>query len=62
MKYFGKFDFLGPEVDIEHGGETSTGSIFTLLISIICIVSITFSIVYFSQPLIRRKEPETDII
>ena len=61
MKILGRFDFLGPEVDIEHGGQSFTDSIFSLVISIICIGLIIFSIIHFSKPLICRESPSTDI-
>ena len=61
MKVIQRLDFLGPEVEIEHGGESFGGSIFTLIISIICIILIIFAIFYFFRPLLWREDPETDI-
>ena len=61
MNVLRRFDFLGPGVEIEHKGESFEGSLFTSIVSIICILLIIAAVVYSFRPLIWRKDPSTDI-
>ena len=61
MKFLKRFDFLGPQVNIFHEGETFEDSILSLVISIICTILIIIAIIYFSRTIIWRKSPATDI-
>ena len=61
MNVLRRFDFLGPQVEIEHKRESFEGSVFTLIVSIICILLIIAAVVYSFRPLIWRKDPSTDI-
>ena len=56
-----KLDFLQPEVDIEHKGELFGNSIFSLIISIIAILFMIYSIIYFFMPVFKREDPSTNI-
>ena len=58
---FKKIDFLQPEVDIEHEGESLAESIFTLVISIIAIALMIYSIIYFFMPIFKKEGPSTSI-
>ena len=58
---FKKINFLKPEVDIEHEGESFKESIFPLVISIIAIALMIYSIIYFFMPIFKREGPSTSI-
>ena len=62
MKFiFKTINFLAPEITLYHKGELFHYSIVSGIISLICIILIIISIVYFSRPFIWRKNPTTYI-
>ena len=58
---FKTIDFLAPEITLYHKGELFHYSILSGIISLISIILIIASGVYFSRPFIWRKNPTTYI-
>ena len=54
-------DFLRPKMNLRHRGALFEYTIFSGIVSLVSIVLIVASVIYFARPLIWRQKPTTNI-